>query len=568
MSDSVPSRTEAVVQDPQVANTDQAPGSIVMAPRADLAGAGTIERMAERLRFYESFDELIQQNISRSGQLMREAGEKRDEAIATIAQSRQQVATERETQRTALTELLDDVMTIQQATERLAHRVSDALEQIEFELEPIGPHDTGALAGRQTGRLSAGFSSQPDRFQSVAEAVDDEYRLGVLGQPPLNQASMSSASVPHGAESTGTGRAAVWSGFDSSVPQDDVVESSNGRRANPENAELHVNQELTLDAQELDDHGMDSTPEREPAAGAGMEAAPSEARTDPWDSLSDAVDANTSHPTADREDLTGVVEPYAEARVEPYAEEIEPIDEVAFPSMQITSDVSDEGVDLGPTADDVSLASEASVADLELGAGSTLSFDTEPVSANATSPDVLAPRETSNSANDSGEKGTDTVTGSGIDVETLGVAAGNTMPSPGAPTEPGADAGGLTGGHDASDFVLVDETLTTTSLPDAVVVPHHVPAPVVPAVQSTEQQTTVVLDGVPRAAIALAIQRHILSKQDVLRAEVREYYDHRLTLFVTGRRATTADDLQDWDGSATWEQIRASPELLELRMLR
>lgn len=567
MSDSVPSRTEAVLQDPQVASTDPATGSIVMAPQADLAGAGAIERMAERLRFYESFDELIQQNISRSGQLMREAGEKRDEAIATIAQSRQQIETERETQRAALTELLDDVMTIQQATERLAHRVSDALEQIEFDLEPIGLHDIGVLAGRQTGRLSAGLSSQPDPFQGVAEAVDDEYRLGVLGQPPLSAASMSSASVPHEVKSTGADRAVVRSGFDSSVSQDDVVESSNARRANPENAELHVNQEMTLDAPELDDHGTDSTPEHEPAAGAGMEAVPSEARTDTWDSLADALDANTSNPTADREDLTSVVEPYAEARVEPYAEETEPVGEVAIPSMQITSDVSDEGVDPGPTVDDVSLASDASVTDREIGAGSTLSFDTEPVSANATSPDVLAPHETSNSVDDSGEENTGAVPGSGIDVETLGVAAGNTMPSQGTPTESGADAVNLTGGHDASDVVLGDQTLTTRSTPDAVVVPHDVPAPVLHAVQPTEQQTTVVLDGVPRAAIALAIQRHILSKPDVLRAEVREYYDHRLTLFVTGRRATTATDLQDWDGSATWEQIRESPELLELRML-
>ena len=84
---------------------------------------------------------------------------------------------------------------------------------------------------------------------------------------------------------------------------------------------------------------------------------------------------------------------------------------------------------------------------------------------------------------------------------------------------------------------------------------------------SVERQTTIVLEGVPRAAVALSIQRHLLAKPDVLRAEVREYYDRRLTLFVTALRPPTPDDLEDWQGAGAWERVASSPGRLELRMV-
>lgn len=96
--------------------------------------------------------------------------------------------------------------------------------------------------------------------------------------------------------------------------------------------------------------------------------------------------------------------------------------------------------------------------------------------------------------------------------------------------------------------------------------PDDVSAPVAPPVPAVEEQTTLVLDGVPRAATALAIQRHVLANDAVFRAEVREYYDHRLTLFVTATRPLQVSDLEGWDASATWEQVAATPDRLEMRL--
>ncbi len=551
MSDSGPSRTDTVVPEQQAAGTGQAAGGIARAPGSDLAKAETIERMAERLRFYESFDELIQQNISRSGQLMREAGEKRDEAIATIAQSRQQVATERETQRTALTELLDDVMTIQQATERLAHRVSDALEQIEFELEPIGLHDIGALAGRQSGRLPTGFPAGSDSFQSVAEAVDDEYRLGVLGQPRLGTSSMPAPSVPHGVTSSGSCPGEERSTPHASSSGYAVVSNLNDREENPENAEFVANETDQLDAAELDVHASGSPSQHEPGPGTGVVAAPVEARATSWDLDTETGNAAARTLGADSDDLTSVIEPYAEANIKPYAERTEPAGNEVTSNMQVPSDVSDENLESGQRSDD-SLAGEVSTTADKVGAGSTLSFDTEPVIANAAGPDVLSSEETASADMGTGIDRSDQLSSSGIDAEVTAVAADRSEVTP-----------------DSSSKSIQANKVSDrkVSVSNTVVLPVKSPTSAVPAVELTEQQTTVVLDGVPRAAIALAIQRHILSKPEVLRAEVREYYDHRLTLFVTSRRATTAEDLQDWDGSASWEQIQASPELLELRMV-
>ncbi len=564
MSEPVPSRTDTVVPDPQAAGTARTSGSIANAPGSDPTSAATIERMAERLLFYESFDELIQSNIARSGQLMREAGEKRDEAIAAIAQSRQQVEVERETQRAALTELLDDVMTIQQATERLAHRVSDALEQIEFDLEPVGLHEIGATTGQQTGRLPHGFSTGVSPFQSVAEAVDDEYRLGLLGQQRSGADAMSTVPVPSGIESSSTGL--TGSGSDGSRVADGdaggVTGHPDGPTGNPENDELTADEPAPQDAPEIHVQVEDANDRQERPPGEGAEAAPLESSASTWDHGERVTD------TVVDGDLTRVVEPPVEATVEPPVEAtVEPDVEVTS-AAPIASEIPDVSNEVGDATSTVTVSHEAeeAVPDADpVGTGSTLSFDSEPVGANLTSPDVLGSDEAASPVAEAESDVRAAVSGIGIDAA---VSAVDETPSTVASNGTGYEAEPVPGLHLASpdDGVAARPTADVEPV-DIDVAPAPVMAPAASTSVVTEQQTTVVLDGVPRAAVALAIQRHILSKPNVLRAEVREYYDHRLTLFVTGHRATTADDLEDWDGSATWERIRASPELLELRMV-
>lgn len=554
MSDSVPSRLDTVVPDPQVAGISQSAGSLSPARVSEADSTDLIQRLTERLQFYESFDALIQQNIARSGQLMREAGEKRDEAVATIVQSRQQIQTERETQRSALTELLDDVMTIQQATERLAHRVSDALEQIEFELEPIGLHETGALGSQSSDRLPTGFGKPASPFQTVAEDVHDEYRLGVIGQPRVGGFAPMAPAVTGESGSNSTGQAISYptnQPAPSETETDASLFTSNGTVGNPETDADDVTGSPEIDADETGAQVSAEQDYHEGAPGGGAEAAPFEASAGSW------VDP-AAGPTDEAEpDLTTVVEPYAEAQIPPYGETADPIHSAGLTNTQVPSDSSDAAVGTGSAASDEVIDSTES-ADLEV--GSAFGRSTEPTSENLTSPDD-SPIEAPSVDDGADQAAAGQITlATGVDADVVSVTADAEAPRP----EPVP----LAVAPESESETAIKAAAIASGTVDTVFQPDPEPEPVMaPTEPPREQQTTVVLDGVPRAAVALAIQRHILSKPEVLRAEVREYYDHRLTLFVTGRRATTVDDLQDWDGSATWEQIRTSPELLELRMV-
>ena len=517
MSEPVSSRTDAVVPDPQTSATAAGSGGLAPLPPHELESSSQIERLSERLRFYESFDELIQQNIARSGQLLREAGEKRDEAVATIAQSRRQIEIERETQRSALTELLDDVMTIQQATERLAHRVSDALEQIEFELEPIGLQGASSLSGDAPARLAGRAGGGLSFPQTAAEDVHDEVNRGVIGHravaaPDQQSSSMtprSASMATEDAEATPAPPAASWS-------------SAAATTHNPETEAPARDEPVPRDVGSASGRTDDQSEDREAAPGDGADGAPVESSAESW------VNPGTVAGASGVDDLSRVAEPTSPTDEdpttsrEPRAEESE---------ATATEEVSSELVGLAPAEpeNETHFHPESDRVATETEPAATLSGTedkADPLTSDALDSSALASETDDRS--DAASPTTSAPT-NGVSAPVM-VATGTTAAA--EPTPPPSGSG------------LAE-----------------------PNAEPVEQQTTVVLDGVPRAAIALALQRHILSKPDVLRAEVREYYDHRLTLFVTGRRATTADDLNDWDGAASWEQIRTSPELLELRMV-
>lgn len=106
-----------------------------------------LTRLRERLTFYESFDQLIQDNVSRAGILLREAATRhQDSELAirtTTAQFEQQQLAERVEYRKIFSALLDDVTTVQQNVEQLARQVADALDDLESVIPAAG--ETAAL---------------------------------------------------------------------------------------------------------------------------------------------------------------------------------------------------------------------------------------------------------------------------------------------------------------------------------------------------------------------------------------------------------------------------------------
>ncbi|CAN5888494.1 hypothetical protein BH24CHL4_BH24CHL4_12200 [soil metagenome] len=99
-----------------------------------------IDRLNERLSFYESFDQLIQSNVTQAGALLREAIDLRENAAADAANAKHQVETDRtqdrERYRALFSVMLDEITSLQGQAERLARRLTDAVDQLESELGP------------------------------------------------------------------------------------------------------------------------------------------------------------------------------------------------------------------------------------------------------------------------------------------------------------------------------------------------------------------------------------------------------------------------------------------------
>src|SRR6476660_559443 len=118
--------------------------------------AEEIEQLRERLSFYESFDQLIQENISRAGDLLREAAARKSEGDLALrsasADFEQRQLAERVNYRRVFSGLLDKITIVQQNVERLARQVADALD----DLEAVIP-----AAGEPAGVESDQFPSMP-----------------------------------------------------------------------------------------------------------------------------------------------------------------------------------------------------------------------------------------------------------------------------------------------------------------------------------------------------------------------------------------------------------------------
>lgn len=89
-----------------------------------------LARARERLAFYEGFDRLIQENIARSGDLLRQAAEQRETAIREADQTRVELDRRRAAQRETLTGLAEDLLALQRHVGDLTSRVMTAIDDL------------------------------------------------------------------------------------------------------------------------------------------------------------------------------------------------------------------------------------------------------------------------------------------------------------------------------------------------------------------------------------------------------------------------------------------------------
>ena len=94
-----------------------------------------LSHLRERLAFYDSFDQVIRENVSQLSSLLRKAAETEEEARRAIenAEVQRDIAkkADRSHFRTLFSTMLDEVTALQGQVERLARRVADSLDDLE-----------------------------------------------------------------------------------------------------------------------------------------------------------------------------------------------------------------------------------------------------------------------------------------------------------------------------------------------------------------------------------------------------------------------------------------------------
>lgn len=174
-------------------NENQARDHASLAVTDTSSEAAEIARLRERLTFYESFDRLIQENIARSGDLMREAIELRERTHAELARAREeleqsrkqaeeQLQAERQSQRRIFASLVEELSAVQESAERLTRRVSEAVSQIGDAPSRLtggasalsAPETPAAQHGDASGGLSTAEPFHPADQREMIAATQDE----------------------------------------------------------------------------------------------------------------------------------------------------------------------------------------------------------------------------------------------------------------------------------------------------------------------------------------------------------------------------------------------------------
>lgn len=136
-----------------------------------------IARLRERLAFYESFDQVIHENVSHSSDLLRKAAASQEEAHRALAAVTAHASAVRHAERARFRELfsamLTEVSALQGQLERVARRVVDTLDDLETDALPELAASPPASASL-TAQAASPASSQPSAaVAAVAEQGDD-----------------------------------------------------------------------------------------------------------------------------------------------------------------------------------------------------------------------------------------------------------------------------------------------------------------------------------------------------------------------------------------------------------
>jgi len=222
-------------------------------------------RAKERLAFYEGFDRLIQDNISRSAELMREAMDLRERAQLEIAQghaeAERRILTEREKQRLVFTSLLDELAEVQQSAARVARRVTQALEEI----RALPPEN-----------VLNGTADQAPSLDQAGAVTDDE------GEPFI-------LAAPAGAVSLAPAQSEPATGADARVAEERATASGAGMIA----------------AADVEPGGVRAAPElaASGAGGAGQPASAAESQAAASPSKAEMLDAQPTEIARERVEL-------------------------------------------------------------------------------------------------------------------------------------------------------------------------------------------------------------------------------------------------------------------------
>jgi hypothetical protein len=187
-------------------NTDPATSAEPSADRVD-----DLEQLRERLAFYESFDQLINDNITRAGDLLREAAARKSEGELalrqTTAEFEQRQLAERGNYRRIFSSLLDEITAVQQNVERLARQVSDALDDLEAVIPAAGePSEIDGDQFPSMPTFSAGAAGALDSGEDVSvfdpsHAQADSYGRAEIAAEPVVPAQAQATSPGAFAES-------------------------------------------------------------------------------------------------------------------------------------------------------------------------------------------------------------------------------------------------------------------------------------------------------------------------------------------------------------------------------
>ncbi|CAN5553072.1 hypothetical protein BH23CHL5_BH23CHL5_05690 [soil metagenome] len=150
-----------------------------------------IDHLRARLAFYESFDSVITENISRSGDLLREAASMRESAALESEAAHYRLSGElqavRESFRSTIATLLDDVTDLQGQAERIARRLTDVLDDLESQLMPgpdfpALPADFPAL-NDVPGHAMPGTTDSKSKVETAIEPEMSASQAEVDGRP-------------------------------------------------------------------------------------------------------------------------------------------------------------------------------------------------------------------------------------------------------------------------------------------------------------------------------------------------------------------------------------------------